>query len=103
MTTLTTAAHARTPAKHINIKPHTCLKTTKHTKHTSKKSTIKQTKQTQVFLAAFASGAHVSPAVSIGGALSGHAPWGRALLYVTAQVMRRLRVCVCGAALATAA
>lgn len=39
-----------------------------------------------VFIAAFASGGHVSPSVSLAAALSGHVPWGRAALYAVAQV-----------------
>jgi glycerol uptake facilitator-like aquaporin len=39
-----------------------------------------------VFVAAFASGAHISPSVSLASGLSGHIPWLRALSYVVAQV-----------------
>jgi glycerol uptake facilitator-like aquaporin len=39
-----------------------------------------------VFFAAFASGAHINPSVSIASALSGHLYWARALLYIVAQV-----------------
>ncbi|KIY98507.1 aquaporin, glycerol transport activity [Monoraphidium neglectum] len=43
-----------------------------------------------MFFAAFASGAHINPSVSIASALSGHLYWARALLYIVAQVLGSL-------------
>ncbi|KAI8464945.1 MAG: aquaporin-like protein [Monoraphidium minutum] len=48
-----------------------------------------------MFIAAFASGAHVNPAVSVASALSGHLPWVRALVYVLAQVLGTLAGTAC--------